>query len=154
MKTRTLVLAAAALVILASLSVPGSAAAQSPAALPMKDAVPAAQSSAIDGVWMVTGGPGAKGDCMSEFALQWDARWDPASSYHCKHPEFGTSGNAGRVSPGQVCTDGDGCDRDVDVFGYDVPGQCTFKVGVCFCVDDPAMPTVPSRSNRSLPRSR
>ena len=54
MKTRNLALVFAAVVVAACLSVPGNASAQSPAALPMKDSVPASQSSAIDGVWTIS----------------------------------------------------------------------------------------------------
>jgi hypothetical protein len=90
----------------------------------------------IEGYWFVTGGGGAKGDCMSEWLVEWDSSWDPASTDNdlkCRRPKLVTSGGqVGRVSVNLECNDGDGCDHGT------VSGWCVFKVGLCYCVDDPA----------------
>lgn len=106
-------------------------------ATPASPQVPTPTPSPVSGVWMVTGGGGAKGDCMSEIALDWGpydpARLPSAQPSDVVAPSFATGGGEGRVSPGQTCVDGTACDADGTA-----DGRCTFRVAVCLCVNDPA----------------
>ena len=73
----------------------------------------------------VQGGGSTKKDCVAAFLVQ-----NPA--------QFGDVDSKGRTSTKQTCTEGDAsCDADSD------PSQCTFRVGLCFRVVDPALPECP-----------
>jgi pimeloyl-ACP methyl ester carboxylesterase len=70
----------------------------------------------------IAGGGSTKTDCVGEWLLQ-----NPAG--------FGLLDKKGLVSTKQSCTQGDpACDADDD------PSQCTFRVGLCLRVPDPALP--------------
>ena len=91
-------------------------------------------------VWMITG-TGKVGDCMSEWMLRWDPAFDPDlpgfdpgdpdDPTDTRHPQYAKGGSRGRLRTVQKCTDNAPCDQDT------IPGQCTFHVGLCFCVADP-----------------
>lgn len=94
-------------------------------------------------VWMITG-TGKTGDCMAEWMLRWDPAFDPdqpgfdpgdpLDPTDQRHPQYSSGGARGRLRTVQECVDDSPCDQD------DVPGQCTFHVGLCFCVNDPDTP--------------
>src|SRR5262245_19278718 len=102
-----------------------------------------ALAAAPEKVWMITG-TGKSGDCMAEWMLRWDAAFDPDlpgfdpgdpnDPSDGRHPRYSPGGARGRLSTVQECVDGAPCDQDT------VAGQCTFHVGLCFCVNDPDTP--------------
>ena len=70
----------------------------------------------------IVGGGSTKTDCVAEWLVQ-----NPAG--------FGVVDAKGLLSTKQACTQGDPtCDADSD------PSQCTFRVGLCLRVPDPALP--------------
>jgi hypothetical protein len=112
--------------------------------------------------WFVVGGGGGVGDCMMEWRLVLaPPRNDPAppeapgdnrpSPYVAlglapDGPEIGkTQGDPPmtRLKATQWCRDGDPtCDADGTI-----NNRCQFRLGMCFCVDDPNMNTAGSRKD-------
>lgn len=87
------------------------------------------------GATLITGQAGKMGDCLSEWAVV-----NPKGAVGTG-PRLWWKGvlRPQRMSNRQACTEGDAsCDFDFE------STSCLFRVGLCFAVRDPAIPTCPS----------
>jgi hypothetical protein len=86
--------------------------------------------------WFVVGQGGQNGDCMMEWQLEWGSA-EPDKD----------NGNPARVQARQDCCDREAGDAATTLNSCDLPdgqgnshtGICHFRVGLCFCVEDPTM---------------